>query len=57
LENKPATAPEPALELVGIPAPDGAATLIDTDYQIGQDNYQARPLGVGIDIHGAVFAV
>ena len=57
MENKPATAPEVALESIGIPAPDGAANLIDTDYQIGQDNYQARPLGVGIDIHGAVFAV
>ncbi|MDZ7751142.1 MAG: BCCT family transporter [Gammaproteobacteria bacterium] len=40
-----------------MPAPEGAANLIDTDYQVGQDNYQARPLGVNIDIHGAVFAV
>nr|WP_209262265.1 BCCT family transporter [Thiorhodococcus minor] len=45
------------MESVGIPAPQGAANLIDTDYQIGQDNYQARPLGVNIDIHGSVFAV
>lgn len=44
-------------ESLGVPAPEGAANLIDTDYQIGQDNYQARPLGINIDIHGAVFAV
>nr|WP_284047296.1 BCCT family transporter [Guyparkeria hydrothermalis] len=29
--------------------------MIDTDYKIGQDNYQAAPIGVNIDIHGAVF--
>ncbi len=57
MEEKPAIAPEAAPESVGVPAPEGAANLIDTDYQIGQDNYQARPLGVNIDIHGAVFAV
>ncbi|MEA3641228.1 MAG: BCCT family transporter [Lamprobacter sp.] len=57
MEEKPAIAPEAAPESVGVPAPEGAANLIDTDYQIGQDNYQARPLGVDIDIHGAVFAV
>ena len=57
MEEKPAIAPEVARESVGVPAPEGAANLIDTDYRIGQDNYQARPLGVNIDIHGAVFAV
>ncbi|MBK5970293.1 MULTISPECIES: BCCT family transporter [Thiorhodovibrio] len=57
MENEPATAPESALESVGVPAPEGAANLIDTDYQIGQDNYQASPLGVSIDIHSSVFAV
>ncbi|MGB3223475.1 MAG: BCCT family transporter [Desulforhopalus sp.] len=57
MEKEPATVPEAALESVGVPAPEGAANLIDTDYRVGQDNYQARPLGVGIDIHGAVFAV
>jgi len=57
VEEKPAIAPEVPLESVGVPAPQGAANLIDTDYQIGQDNYQFRPLGVNIDIHGAVFSV
>ena len=39
----------------GIPAPEGAANLIDTDYVIGQDNVAAAPLGVDIDLHGKVF--
>lgn len=57
MENKPDTNPENPAESTGVPAPEGAANLIDTDYQIGQDNYQASPLGVNIDIHGSVFAV
>ena len=39
----------------GIPAPEGAANLIDTDYVIGQDNITASPLGVNVDLHGKVF--
>ncbi|MGC9457063.1 MAG: BCCT family transporter [Halothiobacillaceae bacterium] len=50
-ENKPEQD-----QSTGVPAPEGAANLIDTDYQIGQDNYRASPLGVNIDIHGAVFS-
>ncbi len=57
MENKPDTNLENPAESTGVPAPEGAANLIDTDYQIGQDNYQASPLGVNIDIHGSVFAV
>ncbi|NGX16489.1 BCCT family transporter [Wenzhouxiangella sp. XN24] len=41
----------------GVPAPEGAASLIDTDYVIGQDNYTASPLGINLDIHGKVFAI
>jgi len=41
----------------GVPAPEGAATLIDTDYVIGQDNLTASPLGINLDIHGKVFAI
>ena len=41
----------------GIPTPDGAANLIDTDYVIGQDNITRKTLGVDIDLHGVVFAV
>ncbi|MCK8515993.1 BCCT family transporter [Methylonatrum kenyense] len=41
----------------GVPAPEGAANPIDTDYVVGQDNYTARPLGINLDIHGAVFLI
>jgi BCCT family betaine/carnitine transporter len=57
VETPPENSAEDATESLGVPAPEGAANLIDTDYCIGQDNYQASPLGVDIDIHGAVFAV
>ncbi|MDA3870002.1 MAG: BCCT family transporter, partial [Gammaproteobacteria bacterium] len=40
---------------IGVPAPEGAANLIDTDYKIGQDNYSTSKFGVNIDIHSAVF--
>lgn len=39
-----------------IPAPSGAANLIDTDYVIGQDNIQGRFL-FNLDIHGKVFSI
>jgi len=55
VDNKPDNPPDTQSESVGVPAPEGAANLIDTDYKIGQDNYQASPMGVNIDIHGAVF--
>ena len=57
MANTPDTSSESPAEPTGVPAPEGASNLIDTDYTIGQDNYQASPLGVNIDIHGAVFAV
>jgi len=41
----------------GVPSPDGAVNLIDTDYVIGQDNVTAAPLGISLDIHGKVFAI
>ncbi|WP_163576497.1 BCCT family transporter [Halomonas faecis] len=39
----------------GIPAPDGPADLIETDYVIGQDNITASPMGINLDLHGKVF--
>ncbi|WP_163559886.1 BCCT family transporter [Halomonas sp. NO4] len=39
----------------GIPAPEGPANLIDTDYVIGQDNITASPMGINLDLHGKVF--
>ncbi|TQE98547.1 MAG: BCCT family transporter [Spiribacter salinus] len=41
----------------GVPAPEGAANLIDTDYTIGQDNYTRRIAGIEIDLHGKVFSI
>ena len=39
----------------GVRAPNGATNLIDTDYQIGQDNYRAKHFGITVDLHGVVF--
>lgn len=57
MDNKPESSPDTPTASVGIPAPEGEVNLIDTDYKIGQDNYQANPMGVSIDIHGAVFVI
>lgn len=53
--EKPATDNSEISE--GVPAPEGAHNLIDTDYVIGQDNYTASALGLRLDIHGKVFAI
>lgn len=41
----------------GIPAPEGAAHIIDTDYKIGQDNIEAQVGPFGLDIHNPVFLI
>lgn len=41
----------------GIPAPEGAADIIDTDYEIGQDNIDGNVGPFGFDIHNPVFLV
>ncbi|OLO07338.1 BCCT transporter [Salinicola sp. MH3R3-1] len=41
----------------GVPAPEGPANLIDTDYVIGQDNIQTNKFGMNVDLHGKVFSV
>jgi len=41
-----------------IPAPEGATQVIETDYEIGQDNYNYRRRFVfELDIHNVVFSV
>ena len=40
----------------GIPAPTGAANLIDSDYVVGQDNILGR-ISIALDIHGKVFSI
>ncbi|WNK20478.1 BCCT family transporter [Halomonas piscis] len=41
----------------GVPAPEGPTRLIDTDYQIGQDNIKTTRFGVDVDLHGKVFSI
>ncbi|GHB23619.1 BCCT family transporter [Salinicola rhizosphaerae] len=41
----------------GVPAPEGPANLIDTDYVIGQDNIQTNKFGFSVDLHGKVFTI
>ncbi|MBZ9538426.1 BCCT family transporter [Modicisalibacter tunisiensis] len=47
--------PEPPQE--GVPAPEGPANLIDTDYVIGQDNITTNKFGFDVDLHGKVFTI
>ena len=41
----------------GLPTPDGAAGLIETDYEIGQDNVEGSFGPLGFDVHNPVFLV
>ncbi|GHG95448.1 BCCT family transporter [Pseudodonghicola xiamenensis] len=41
----------------GIPLPEGDAQLIDTDYEIGQDNIETQIGPFGVDIHNPVFLI
>ncbi|MGY9047114.1 BCCT transporter [Puniceibacterium antarcticum] len=41
----------------GIPAPEGRSALIDTDYEIGQDNIESKIGPIGFDIHNPVFMI
>ncbi|MGZ9809697.1 BCCT family transporter [Pseudoroseicyclus sp. H15] len=41
----------------GIPAPEGASDVIETDYEIGQDNIERKIGPFGLDIHNPVFLI
>ncbi|MFO8127896.1 BCCT family transporter [Yoonia sp.] len=41
----------------GIPLPEGASDIIETDYEIGQDNIEAQFGPFGLDIHNPVFLI
>ncbi|MEZ5779482.1 MAG: BCCT family transporter [Paracoccaceae bacterium] len=41
----------------GIPVPEGAAGLIDTEYSIGQDNVEGQLGPFGFDVHNPVFMI
>ncbi|MDF2235026.1 BCCT family transporter [Albimonas sp. CAU 1670] len=40
-----------------IPSPEGPANIIETDFEIGQDNIQPKIGPFGLDIHNPVFAI
>ena len=41
----------------GIPEPEGVSDLIETDYEIGQDNIETTVGPIPLDIHNPVFLV
>ena len=41
----------------GIPAPEGHSDIIETDYEIGQDNIETQIGTFGMDIHNPVFLI
>jgi len=58
VDNKPQDqSPDDKAPSEGIPAPEGPANLIDTDYVIGQDNITTTTMGVNLDLHGKVFTI
>jgi BCCT family betaine/carnitine transporter len=44
-------------DIQGIPAPEGASDIIETDYKIGQDNIQRKIGPFGLYIHNPVFMI
>ena len=50
-------APEATTTSAGVPAPQGPANPVDTDYVIGQDNVAVTKWGLNLDLHGTVFTV
>ncbi|PIE10591.1 MAG: BCCT transporter [Rhodobacterales bacterium] len=41
----------------GIPTPEGDVSMIDTDYEVGQDNIEGNLGPFGFDIHNPVFLI
>ncbi|WP_052341730.1 BCCT family transporter [Salinarimonas rosea] len=56
MDDDATRAPDPS-GIDAIPAPEGATTLIDTDYTIGQDNVELQVGPFGLDIHNPVFLI
>lgn len=44
-------------DVEAVPSPEGPANIIDTDYEIGQDNITPKLGPFGLDIHNPVFLV
>ncbi|NBB69092.1 MAG: BCCT family transporter, partial [Alphaproteobacteria bacterium] len=55
--STPTPSSEAPTEGEPIPAPEGDTTLIDTDYNVGQDNVEFQLGPVGVDVHQPVFAI
>ncbi|MGY6645732.1 MAG: BCCT family transporter [Salinarimonas sp.] len=56
-ENKPDPGAEPEVETEALPEPEGASEVIETDYEVGQDNITPQIGPLGLDIHNPVFAI
>ncbi|WP_371037670.1 MULTISPECIES: BCCT family transporter [unclassified Rhodosalinus] len=41
----------------GVPAPEGESDIIETEYEIGQDNIEGKVGPFGFDIHNPVFVI
>jgi BCCT family betaine/carnitine transporter len=44
-------------DVEAVPSPEGPANIIDTDYEVGQDNITPKIGPFGLDIHNPVFLV
>jgi BCCT family betaine/carnitine transporter len=44
-------------DVEAVPSPEGPADIIETDYEIGQDNIKSKIGPFGLDIHNPVFLV
>ena len=45
------------LQTTGIPEPEGPTDIIDTNYEVGQDNVQRNFGTLAFDVHNPVFAI
>jgi BCCT family betaine/carnitine transporter len=56
-ENKPDPGAEPEADTEALPEPEGASDIIETDYEVGQDNITPQIGPLGLDIHNPVFGI
>ncbi|MCC5978723.1 MAG: BCCT family transporter [Salinarimonas sp.] len=56
-ENKPDPGADPEVDTEALPEPEGASDIIETDYEVGQDNITPQIGPLGLDIHNPVFGI
>ncbi len=56
-ENKPDPGADAEPDTEALPEPEGASDVIETDYEVGQDNITPQIGPLGLDIHNPVFAI